>query len=190
MPLGVWTFFHLWNNLSAFNGAEAWEASVTKHAHPLAEFFTAVIVLVPLVLHTIWGIGRLFMFRANNVRYGYFANLKFLLQRLSAIGLLLFLGAHLYKAWIGPKLLEGHPESFADISHMMRTHTPTLAVYLLGVLGIAYHLANGLQTATLGWGIVSSKTGLRRLERWMWVVALVLLAMGWGTIYALYKAGE
>ena len=39
-----------------------------------------------------------------------------------------------------------------DIAHEMHHHLPTLVVYCLGVLGTAYHLANGLQTATMGWG--------------------------------------
>ena len=51
LPLGVWTIAHVWNNLAAFSGAEAWERSVTTYEHPLAQLVTGVVVLVPLVLH-------------------------------------------------------------------------------------------------------------------------------------------
>jgi succinate dehydrogenase / fumarate reductase cytochrome b subunit len=70
----------------------------------------------------------------------------------------------------------------------MRFHTPTLVVYILGTLGVAYHLANGLQSFAMGWGLVASRRALRQLE---WVAAIafiVLLAMSWGAIYALYAA--
>ena len=46
-PLGVWTVAHLWNNLSAFSGKDAWEASVTRYSHPFSEVAAFVIVLVP-----------------------------------------------------------------------------------------------------------------------------------------------
>jgi len=188
LPLGIWSVVHIWNNLSAFKGADAWEKSVTSYPHPLAQLITAIVVLLPLVLHTIWGISRLLSTRPNNVRYGFYTNLKYALQRITAVGLLLFIIAHLWLAMIHPRFVEGHAESFADISHEMRFHTPTLIVYILGVLGFAYHLANGIHTFAMGWGIVASRRALKKLE---WVILgffLVLLTMGWGVLYALYSA--
>jgi succinate dehydrogenase / fumarate reductase cytochrome b subunit len=86
-------------------------------------------------------------------------------------------------------MVEGHAEPFAAIAEQMHTHKPTLVVYLLGTLGVSYHLASGAQTFCMGWGIVSSRQALRRLE---WIAILtfvVLLAMSWGGIYALWAAG-
>lgn len=189
-PLGVWTVVHLWNNLSAFRGAEAWQADVTEYRHPIAFFAASLIALLPLALHTVWGVARLFTARPNNVRYPTFANLKYLLQRLSAIGVLLFLGAHLWLAMLHPRLVERRAEPFADIAHEMRHHGPTLVVYVLGVLGVAYHLANGLQTFAMGWGIVSSRRALTKLNTVSLLFFVVLLAMGWGSVYALWDAGD
>jgi succinate dehydrogenase / fumarate reductase cytochrome b subunit len=188
-PLGVWTFFHLWNNLSAFYGATAWEASVTEYSSPIAQLVTGCVVLVPLAIHTVWGVGRLFTSQPNNLRYGAYANLKYLLQRLAGVGVLLFLGAHLWLAMIHPRLTSGHGEAFADISHEMRFNPPTLVVYLLGTLGVTFHLANGLQTAAMGWGIATSKTAIRRLEGIVLAVFLLLLAMAWSVVAALWIAG-
>jgi succinate dehydrogenase / fumarate reductase cytochrome b subunit len=189
-PLGVWTVVHLWNNLAAFKGASEWERAVTEYDHPVAFFTSTLLALLPLGLHTVWGIARLASTRPNNGRYFYFQNWKYLLQRLSAIGLLLFLGAHLWLAVLRPRLVEHRPEPFSDISREMAHHLPTLIVYLLGVLGVAYHLANGLQTFAMGWGLVSSRSALRRLEKVVILAFIVLLAMGWGSIYALYSAGS
>jgi succinate dehydrogenase / fumarate reductase, cytochrome b subunit len=188
-PLGVWVVIHIWNNLAAFRGADAWEQSVTTHKHPIAAVVTWVVVLGPLLLHTFWGIGRVLQTQPNNVRYGYFGNLRYLLQRVSAIGVLAFVAAHLWLAFISPRFVHGHPESFLAISHEMRTHTPTLAVYLLGTLGVAYHLANGIATSAMAFGLGTTQQSQKRLERFAMLLLLVLLVMSWGAIYALWRAG-
>lgn len=188
-PLGVWTFLHLWHNLRAFESPQAWQAAVTEYPHPIAQLVTLVLALLPLALHTGWGIARLATSRPNNLRYGFYANLKYALQRLSAIGVLFFLGAHLWLAMLQPRLEEGRAEPFADIAHEMHFHRPTLVVYLLGTLGVAYHLANGLQSFAMGWGLAGSRRAVKQME---WVSAaafVVLLGMSWGAIYALYSAG-
>jgi succinate dehydrogenase / fumarate reductase cytochrome b subunit len=189
-PLGVWTVLHIFNNLSAFRGAEAWQESVTTHKHPIAAVITWIIVLLPLLLHTVWGIGRVFQTRPNNARYGYFGNLRYLLQRVSALGVLGFLGAHLWLAFLRPRLVEGHAERFIDIAHEMRTHTPTLVVYLLGTLGVAFHLANGIATSAMAFGIGTTQKSQQRMERLAMLLLVVFLVMSWGAIYALYQAGS
>ncbi len=80
---------------------------------------------------------------------------------------------------------------FSDISHEMRFHTPTLVVYILGTLGVAYHLANGLLTAChAAWGVVTSRAALRRLEGIALVVFALLLLMAWSRgVRALWAAG-
>ena len=188
-PLGVWTVNHLWNNLSTFKGAAAWQADVTEYGHPFAFFASSVVVLLPLVLHTVWGIGRLTSAKPNNVKYKNFANLKYALQRLSAIGVMFFLGAHIWLAMLHPRITTGRPEPFADIAHEMHHHGPTLAVYVLGTLGVAYHLANGLHSFAMGWGVVTSRRALKKLEAFVVVIFLLLLAMSWGAIYGLWDAG-
>lgn len=189
MPLGVWTVNHLWNNLAAFKGAAAWQSSVTDYGHPLAFLASSLVALLPLVLHTIWGIARLTTVKPNNVKYKFFGNLKYALQRLSAIGVLAFLGAHIWLAFLHPRLTTGRPEPFSDISHEMHHHLPTLAVYILGTLGVSYHLANGLHSFTMSWGIVTSRRALKKLEGLSIATFLVLLAMSWAVIYALWDAG-
>src|SRR5262249_27826455 len=55
-PLGIWTVIHLWDNLSAFSGAREWEQAVTGARHPFHQTLLVVLVLLPLLLHTVWGI--------------------------------------------------------------------------------------------------------------------------------------
>ncbi|APR75062.1 Succinate dehydrogenase cytochrome b558 subunit protein [Minicystis rosea] len=188
-PLSFWTVHHLWQNLHAFRGAAAWEREVTEYSHPIAMWATFAVVLLPIVIHAAWGTWRVVTVRPNVVRYAYFDNLKFTLQRISAVGILLFIGAHLWLATIHPRLTTGRAEPFSDISHQMRHHLPTLVVYLLGTLGVAYHLANGLQTFAMSWGLVTRRRAFPVLDGLAVVLFVVLLVMSWAVIYALWNAG-
>lgn len=187
-PLGVWTAHHLWNQLAAFTSPQAWQESVTAHSSPASTGLTMAVVLVPLLWHTVWGMLRMFRSRPAP-DLSRFSNVRYWLQRLSAIGLLLFLGAHLWLAWAEPRFVAGRAEPFAEIAHQMRFHLPTLFVYLLGTLGIAYHLANGLWSFCMGWGIAVSKSGLAWVERISLLAFVALLAIGWLAVYALYQGG-
>lgn len=187
-PLGVWTVVHIWNNLAVYQGGLVWEQSVHTKS-PIATLVTSIVVLAPLVLHTIWGLGRLTNFRPNNGSYNYFNNLKYILQRASAVGVLLFILAHLWLAFFHPRFVEGHPETFNDIAYEMRFNAPTLPVYVLGTLGVAYHLANGIYTAAMGWGVAVGRNGMKNVQVLSALLFIVTLAMSWGALYGLWSAG-
>jgi succinate dehydrogenase / fumarate reductase cytochrome b subunit len=188
-PLGVWTLAHLWHQLAAYQSPEAWQREVEHHASEAGTFLTFAVVLIPLLWHTIWGIGRMFKSRPAVSNRG-FSNIRYMVQRLSAIGLLLFLGAHLWLAWFEPRFIEGRPEPFEEIAREMHFHMPTLAVYILGVLAIAYHLANGLWSfLSMGWGLTVSKSALSWMEKVSLLFFFVLLVIGWAAVYGLYSGG-
>jgi succinate dehydrogenase / fumarate reductase cytochrome b subunit len=188
-PLGVWVTVHLWHQLAAFTSPDAWEESVEGHVNAASTGLVFVAVLLPLLWHTVWGIVRMFKSRPAVSNRG-FSNIRYIVQRLSAVGLLLFLGAHLYLAWFEPRFLHGRPEPFGEIAREMRFHTPTLIVYVLGVLAVAYHLANGLWSfLTMGWGVAVSKSGIAWMERVSLLLFFALLVVGWLAIYGLYSGG-
>lgn len=199
-PLGVWTVWHLWENLYVWAGREAWSAHVTDvhltEGAPAAyvgnaasSWLVSLAVLGPLVLHALWGMRRVRMMKPNG--YKYFGNAKYLLQRLSAIGLLGFLAAHIYLARIKPALhnATGH-EEFCDLAGHMRHHPPTLAVYSLGVLGIAFHLANGVFTAAFIHGLASSPKASQRMQLVTYLLFALLVVFGFGAIAGLYQQAD
>lgn len=186
-PLGVWTTWHLWENLSAWDGADVWEATVSRPGATGTNTLVSIVVFAPLLLHTAWGFVRLRMTKPNG--YQFFGNLKYLLQRASALGLLGFLIAHVYLARIKPLTHEPGYETFADISAHMRHHPPTLVVYLLGVLGVAFHLANGIYTASFIYGLAASPRARRVMQVLSLAFFAILLATGWGAIAGLFQAG-
>lgn len=188
-PLGIWVVNHLWDNLAVLSGGQAWQASVTGYAHPFAHWGVVVMVFLPLILHAAWGIQRLFTSRPNNQRYGYFENFKYLLQRAAAVGALAFICAHVWLALIEPRVIEGHAETFQDISLHMRYHLPTLLVYLAGTVGVTYHLANGLFGFAWTWGLLSGRKSFRLSNTVQIAVFLILTLMAWLVVWGLYTAG-
>jgi len=188
-PLGLWVIVHLWHNMAALQGPEAWQEAVTSYDTTGSLMLSSVIVLAPLGLHTAWGIKRLLMSRPNNPSYGFFENFKYLLQRISAIGIFFFLAAHLWLAFIQPRVIHGHPEQFAEFAHEMRHDAATLPVYLLGTLGVAYHLANGVYSFAMTWGLAASRASLQRFQHLAMGLFVVLLGMSWAAVFALWSAG-
>ena len=102
-----------------------------------------------------------------------------------------FLAAHVYLARISPALRSptGH-ESFEDLASHMRHHPPTLVVYLLGVLGTTFHLANGVYTASFIHGLAASPQAQRRMRAISVALFLLLLGIGWGAVAGLFEAGR
>lgn len=187
-PLGVWTVWHLWQNFQAARGEEAWSRTVVEGSSPMASAVVSFVVFAPLLIHLVWGMRRISIASPNKLPF--FGNLKYVLQRLSAVGVLLFLAGHVWLARIHPALTSpsGH-EDFADIAAHMRHHPATLVVYILGVLGTAYHLANGVYTAAFIYGLAASPKAQRRMTVASMVLFVLLLGLGWGAVTELFSAG-
>lgn len=176
VPLGVYVFAHLWTNLNSLAGPEAFDAALLRsRSHPTFLFLEIVGLGAPLLVHTVLGLGLLGKMRPNNARYRSLRNLKFLLQRISAIGILLFIGAHVVKARIAPAMA-GRVETWEGM-HEALSEPITFGVYVLGLLGVSYHLANGLWTAGLTLGLTVSPRAQRISQGFSAVVFVLLLAM-------------
>ena len=195
-PLGVWTVWHLWENLYVWAGRDAWAEHVTAVQYTqdapryvgnaASSWLVSLVVLGPLVIHTVWGLRRVRMTKPNG--YKFFGNAKYLLQRASALGLMGFLAAHIFLARIKPALRAdgtGH-EDFCDLAGHMRHHPPTLTVYTLGVIGMAYHLANGVYTAAFINGLAASPKASKQMQVASLALFALLLVFGLGSVIGMY----
>src|SRR5215510_14868955 len=87
VPLGVYVFLHLWTNLYSLAGADAFNAAVDRsRANPAFLVLEVFGLGVPLVVHMWLGFAEILRGRPNNVRYSSLDNLRYLLQRISALG--------------------------------------------------------------------------------------------------------
>lgn len=187
VPLGIYVILHLYHNLQSLGGEAGYNQFLNEsHSTPLYVPLAVIGIWIPIAFHGLYGLFAMKKSRPNLGRFRYFENLKYILQRLSGIGLLLFIPAHVFKTRIEPML-----ENFnLDFKHMHEglSEPLTLTVYALGVLGVAYHLSNGVWQFAIGWGLTRSEAGMKRMQMLTMVLFVVLLAMGYGAIWGFLKA--
>lgn len=186
VPLGLYVIVHLYNNLSSLGGAENFDRHLQEsRSLPLIVPITILVIWIPVLFHGIYGLFFMKKARPNLHKLPYFGNLKYLIQRLSGIGLLLFIPAHIYKTRIEPGFLH----STLNFHHMSEGlhELDTLVIYSLGVLGVAFHLANGIWQAGIGWGVTTSQRGMQRMQWVSYAIFVLILAMGYGSIWGLVR---
>jgi succinate dehydrogenase / fumarate reductase cytochrome b subunit len=184
VPLGVYVVLHLWTNMQSLAGPQAFDAAlVASRNHPAFLFLEVFGLGLPIVVHAGIGIAETLRSRPNNPAYNYFGNLEYVLQRVTAIGLLLFIGAHVYLARISPAMNSpvGH-ETWAGM-HEALSEWDTFIVYTLGTLGVSYHLANGVRTASIRLGLAVSERAQRRMQYVGMALLVILVGMSGAAIY-------
>ncbi|MEO8431315.1 MAG: hypothetical protein ABI592_07385 [Acidobacteriota bacterium] len=185
-PLAVYVVWHLLNNIYAIGGPAAFDARLAAATKsPVYRPAIWLFVYLPFAIHAAIGLVITFRSRPNVGRLPAFRNWKYVLQRVSAIGVLLFVPAHVYKTRIEP-WRGGFPIDFHHM-HEGMIEPVTFAVYVLGMLGVCFHLANGLWLAGITWGFFVGPNGQRRGEILSIVFGVVLLLLSFGAIFALRR---
>jgi succinate dehydrogenase / fumarate reductase cytochrome b subunit len=185
-PLGIYVVWHLLNNFYAVRGATAFDARLARATgSPVYQPMIWLFVYLPLVIHAAVGLAITLRSRPNVGRLNAFRNWKYLLQRISAIGVLLFVPAHVYKTKIEP-WRGGFAIDYAHM-HAGMLEPVTFAVYVLGMLGVCFHLANGLWLAGITWGLFTGPSGQRRGEWLSILFGAALLVLAFGAIFALRR---
>jgi len=161
-PVGVFLVYHLYIQLYLHSGSEFYNDKVNSfYDSPIAILLLAVFVYIPLIFHSVYGVylsSQLIDIPevGAQMEYKYFSNLLYWLQRLSGVGVFLFIGAHLYNAKLSPLLSDDFGKHYEHLqSGFLNPDSGwlTLAVYSLGILGAAFHLGNGINTFCITWGI-------------------------------------
>lgn len=186
LPLGIYVVLHLWTNVSSLGGPCAFNTALHASRNHPAFLVLEILLGISIVLHTTVGIALMLKWRANNRRSPFFGNIKFLLQRLSGIGLLLFIIAHVINARIRPSLDGRGSESYHGMREAL--HEPlTLAVYLLGVFGVSYHLANGLWSFCITWGLTVTPQAQRKSQFASFVLFAGLVVLSGCVLYGFFQ---
>ena len=185
-PLGIYVVWHLYNNAFALQGPAAFNARLARvTGSPFYQPIVWLAVYVPFLFHALYGLKVTATARPNIRMMPTLRNWKYVLQRASAIGVLLFVPAHVYKTKVSP-WLTGTEMSFAHM-HEGMLEPVTLAVYVLGMLGVCFHLADGLWLAGITWGLFIGPRGQARGEWLSILFGVVLLAVSYVIIFALRR---
>ncbi len=176
IPVGLFLAQHLVINHFATRGEEAFNtASNFMGSLPFVLFLEWFIIYIPLMFHAFYGLYIAFTAKNNVQRFGTFRNWMFMLQRVTGVFLVIFIAWHIYETRIQKAL-------GADVDFNMMVNILDnpfmLAFYIAGVIAATFHLANGLWSFLVTWGLAQSPRSQKIVTYVTIVVFLVLATIG------------
>ena len=204
LPVGAFMCVHLAVNASVLNGPETFQNNVYGiHALgkllPLVEWAT---IFLPLLFHMILGVWIIQGGLPNTTQYRYGSNVRYMLQRVSGVVALLFILYHVFHmhgwfhadwwlAMIEP--LGGHqfrPFNAPSTAGLALQNPAIVTFYFIGVVACVFHLANGLWTMGITWGVWTSPKAQKNALKACTVFGVGLLFVGLSGLFQLMATGK
>ena len=204
VPLGLYMCVHLATNASLLNGAETFQRAVYLiHAPgallPLIEWGA---IFTPLLFHAIIGIWIARSGKDNSSNYQFTSNRRYKWQRWTGVVALVYLFLHIlhlhgwfhvdfyYRAinQIGFGVFRPYNAASTLAAAMDNWIWPPL--YLVGILCCVYHLANGLWTSGITWGLWITPEAQKRATKFCTAFGLVLAVVSMSAWWAAVAPGE
>jgi succinate dehydrogenase / fumarate reductase cytochrome b subunit len=184
VPIGGFLAFHLYENYAALGGPDHYNQVAHRLQElPLAVALEIAVIGVPLFYHGIYGLFVTATAQPNPLENRFRRNWLYLAQRVSGVILFAYILFHL---WTTRFVNLAHHEEvnlFAQVASAVRSPA-ILAFYLLGILSATFHLANGIWSFCIVWGITVSPRSQRLMEYVSILVFLVLSIIGVRAIFA------
>lgn len=199
-PIGGYLVFHLFTNGSIIDGPATYQARADQ-IHALGATTVLLIgwgfIFTPILLHGLIGLAIVARGERNLLDYRYEGNLRYTLQRWTGVIAFVFIVWHVFQmhgwfqfAWWREYVLAplgggrfDPANAAASAAEAIRSSPYVLAFYVLGVLASVYHLANGLWTMGITWGVWTAPAA----QRWAGVpcalAGLALAVVGIGSLY-------
>ncbi|UXR77001.1 MULTISPECIES: succinate dehydrogenase cytochrome b558 subunit [unclassified Staphylococcus] len=174
VPLGAFLLVHLMVNHQATKGVEAFnKAAGFMDSLPFLYVLEIIMIYIPILYHAVYGIHIAFTASHNIGHYSYTRNWLFLFQRLSGLLTFIFVMVHMWQTRI--QKLFGHEVNF-DMIHDIVTNPLWLIFYIVCIIAVVFHFANGLWSFLVTWGILQSPKSQRIFT---WVSLAVFLVVSY-----------
>jgi succinate dehydrogenase / fumarate reductase cytochrome b subunit len=189
IPVGVFLCIHLSVNATIMAGSSAFQFAVDQ-IHQLnnlgiLKLVEIVFIMIPIAFHAVVGVIIWLSSQPNLARYRYGGNIRYTLQRWTGILAIVFIIVHLrHVHWIlGSTAFDPHDAPATAVSAMAGAWTAP--IYLIGVLCAVFHLANGIWTFLITWGITIGPAAQRRAGYVCAVIGVILGLLGVGSFITL-----
>ncbi len=168
VPVGVFLVMHLATNASVLApgpAGEQFQKSVERiqALGPLLVPVEIVGIFLPLLFHTILGFQIILTSKPNTQYYRHGGNIRYTLQRATGVIAFFFILYHLWQMhWLGGGLGGGNfrvhdeaggPAAALSAAGAIQSAWWVAPVYAVGILATVFHLANGIWTSLITWGI-------------------------------------
>lgn len=200
VPVGAYMCIHLLTNATVLGGPRTFQEKVdTIHSlGPALPFVEWTFIFIPIIFHAVLGIVRAVNCEPNSGVYRYGSNVRYTLQRVTAWIALFFIAWHvfhmhgwLHADWWHQNVAQNLGGAKFDPEHATSSTAAALQpllvkiLYAVGVLSLVYHLANGLWTAGITWGIWTTPTAQRRADYVCGVFGLVFAFIGLSALFGM-----
>lgn len=168
IPVGAYMTVHLIVNASLLNGAGTFQKNVNQ-IHSLGSILPLVewaFIFLPIIFHAVIGVWIIRTGKSNHENYRYVANWRYTLQRWTGVIAILFIFGHVFHlhGWFhNDWWLENiaQPLGMAKFRAYNAASTLALALsgfvwpifYVVGIFACVFHLANGVWTMGITWGV-------------------------------------
>lgn len=176
VPVGLFLVFHLCLNFTAISGEANYNDSIgllDLVPHWLLLVMEWVIIYIPLMFHAFYGIFIAFTATHNTKRFSTFRNWMFALQRFTGIFLVIFIAWHIFQTRIQRAF--GADVDWNMIAEIV-DNPLMLAFYIVGIVSATFHLANGLWSFCVSWGITQSRKS-QQIFTYVSLVVFVILSI-------------
>lgn len=154
IPVGLFLTMHLSVNHQAVNGVEEFNKAAEFMGNlPFRYFLELFVIFLPMLFHAIYGLYIAFTAKNNVGKFGFFRNWMFVLQRFTGVFLLIFISWHVWETRI--QAMQGVEVNFNMMQDIL-SNPLMFWFYVVGVLSAVFHLANGLWSFCVSWGITVS----------------------------------
>jgi succinate dehydrogenase / fumarate reductase cytochrome b subunit len=181
VPVGGFLAFHLYENYAATKGADAYNRMTrTLQELPFAVAMEVLIIVVPLFFHGIYGLFITSTAKPNVISNPYVRNGMYFFQRVTGVIVFAFILFHLWTT----RLVQLQDHESLDLFRQVQSAVANpwiYAFYLAGILSATFHLANGIWSFSIVWGLTIGPKAQRRMLYVSAAVFLVLSYIGvWG----------
>lgn len=153
VPIGLYVLIHLGINSFAASGEEIYDGIAEfLESLPYLIFIEIPLIWVPILFHGVYGVIIHARGEENPFQYAYANNWMYSLQRWTGVISFAFIGWHFWQTRLA-NYLYGVPIDFQLMARIF-DDPMWVAVYVVGLTAVSFHLANGLRTFLLTWGIV------------------------------------
>jgi succinate dehydrogenase / fumarate reductase cytochrome b subunit len=174
VPIGGFLAFHFYENFQATRGADAYNEMTHKlQSMPLAVGAEIFIIALPILFHGVYGLFITGTAKPNVISNPYVRNVMYFLQRVTGVIVFAFILFHYWTT----RLVQLHDHESLDLFRQVQAAVANpwiYAFYIAGILSATFHLANGIWSFSIVWGLT---VGPRAQRRMMYISAAVFLAL-------------
>ncbi|HWC05967.1 MAG TPA: succinate dehydrogenase [Gemmatimonadota bacterium] len=182
-PIGLYVLIHLGINSFAASGEEIYDGVAEfLESLPYLLLIEIPFIWAPILFHSLYGIYVHARGDGNAFRYAYPNNWLYTLQRWSGIVALVFIGWHFWQTRLANYLF-GVPVDFRMMADIL-ADPGWVVFYVIGLVAVSFHLANGVRTFLMTWGVVSGPRARRAAAKLCAVFGVLVLAVSLAAVWA------